>query len=94
MSPALNADLEIGGWDRIQDQVEARLINQAAMTQYFDGLAGQGVLFMNAAWTFTEIEWLPDRRQRERRLGRVQRAHRALWRPMTRRVIQRLAERG
>jgi len=93
MNPALNADLNISGWDTIQGQVGAHLTNQAAMTQYFDGLAGQGVLFMNAAWTLTEIEWLADPMQRKRRLGRVQRAHRALWHPMTRRVIERLADR-
>jgi uracil DNA glycosylase len=92
MNHNLGADRDIHGWNTIQDQVGARLTDQAAMTQYFDGLAGQGVLFINAAWTFTEIEPHPNPRERARRLGRVQRAHRALWRPVTRKVIEQLAK--
>lgn len=92
MNQNLEADRDFRGWNTIQGQVGARLTDQAAMTQYFDGLAEQGVLFMNAAWTFTEIEPLPNPKEHARRLGRIQRAHRALWRPLTRRVIERLAE--
>jgi uracil DNA glycosylase len=92
MNQNLRADQDIHGWNIIQGQVGARLSDQAAMTHYFDGLAAQGVLLMNAAWTFTEIAPPLDPRERARRLGRVQRAHRALWRPVTRRVIRQLAE--
>ena len=90
MEPDLRADQDITGWDIIAERVEEHLANQAAMTDYFDWLAGQGVLFLNTAWTFTEIEPHPDRAERERRLARVQRAHKALWRPVMLRLIEAL----
>ena len=93
MDPALEADRGIRGWDTIRGEIGARLTDQAAVMRYFDGLAGQGVLFLNAAWTFTEIEWHLDAGERKRRSDRVQNAHRALWRPVTSRVINRLAAR-
>lgn len=91
MAPARRADRGIHGWGAIRAEVAAHLNDRAAMTQYFDGLAEQGVLFLNAAWTFTEIEHHPDREERKRRRARLQNAHRALWRPVTERVIGQLA---
>jgi len=94
MDPGLHADQNGAGWNLIREQVEARLHDQAMMEHYFDGLTDQGVLFLNAAWTFTEIEWHPDAGERRRRRDRVQNAHRALWRPVMERVIDRLASRA
>lgn len=93
MDPELQADQDSAGWNLIREQVGGRLHDQAAMEHYFDGLTEQGVLFLNAAWTFTEIEWHPDAGERRRQRDRVQNAHRALWRPVTERVIDRLAAR-
>lgn len=84
------ADQNPAGWTLIQARVEAHLPDQAAMERYFDGLAGQGVLFLNAAWTFTEVEPHPASAERRRRLARAQRAHRALWRPVMLRLIEAL----
>ncbi len=94
MDPALQADQNRVGWNLIREQVEEHLHDQAAVEHYFDGLTEQRVLFLNAAWTFTEIEWHPDAGERKRRRDRVQNAHRALWRPVTERVIARLAVRN
>lgn len=51
----------------------------AVIRDRFDRLAEQGVLCLNAAWTFTE----PDHKS----------AHRRLWKPVTAYLLQRLVER-
>ncbi len=63
------------GWDTIRAELAL-----PSMAEMFDGLAAQGVLFINAAWTFT---------------GKGQRhlnAHLGLWRPVNCLMIQRLLE--
>lgn len=50
------ADQNPAGWTLIHARIEAHLPDQAAMERYFDGLAGQGVLFLNAVWTYAEVE--------------------------------------
>lgn len=56
MDPELQAAQDSAGWNLIRKQVRGRVHDQVAMEHYFDGLTVQGVLFLNAAWTFTEIE--------------------------------------
>lgn len=83
-----NADRNDAGWTRIRDRVTWHLPNQEAMTDYFDHLAREhGVLFLNAAWTFTQIADHPVHRVRKSRRNKVQRAHRALWRPIMQRIL-------
>ncbi|MFC3058491.1 uracil-DNA glycosylase family protein [Paenirhodobacter populi] len=92
VEPDLQVDQNAAGWNLIRQQVRERLPNQRAIAGYFDTLAAeQGVLFLNAAWTFTDVRGDHDARARERLRGRVQRAHQALWRPVTLRLIERLA---
>lgn len=93
MNPALQADQNGAGWNLIRERVDEYFHDQEKMEHYFDGLTEQRILFLNAAWTFSEIEPHPDRKERERRLARTQRAHRALWRPVTDRIIGQLAAR-
>ena len=50
---------------------------RAAMSGFFDNLANQGVLFVNAAWTRT--------------LKEAMGAHQDLWRPVTEHLIRQLA---
>ena len=93
MEPEVPVDQNNAGWEMIRERVNGHLADQAAMKRYFDGLARQGVLFLNAAWTFTEIEPHPDQKEKKRRLRRAQKAHRDLWRPVMLKLIEGLSAR-
>ncbi|MFC3059956.1 uracil-DNA glycosylase family protein [Paenirhodobacter populi] len=87
------ADENASGWSLIRDDADQYFSETEAMTMYFDRLAEEGVLFLNAAWTFTESAPLPSKKELKYRRDRIQRAHAALWKPVTLRLIKRLAER-
>lgn len=78
-APAPQGDRNDDGLIRLEAQIREHLPDQTAMTHYFNGLERQGVLFLNAAWTFTDSEHRG--------------AHRALWQPVTLRLIENLAAR-
>jgi uracil-DNA glycosylase len=91
MQPALRADANDAGWNDVVDEVTGLLTNRVDMTRYFDGLAAQGVMLINAAWTFTEVEDHQDPKVTKRRRRQAQRTHQALWRPVMQRLIEQLA---
>lgn len=78
-APAPQGDRNGDGRIGLEAQIREHLPDQTAMTRYFNGLERQGVLFLNAAWTFTDKEHRG--------------AHRALWKPVTLRLIENLAAR-
>jgi len=79
-------------WAVVRNSVARHLPDRASMTRYFDRLAGQGVLFLNVAWTFTEFARDPEI-TRKKQMSRIQSAHQALWHPVTKGLIERLAAR-
>jgi uracil-DNA glycosylase len=62
-----------------------------AMSSYFNDLATQGVLFMNAAWTRTSKDKSADEKERIRKDRKNKSAHQKIWRPLTGRLIENLA---
>lgn len=77
LQSALQAPPNGDNWNSIRERVVEHLPDQPAMTRYFDGLAGQGVLFLNVGWTFTHL----DHRK----------AHYDLWQPVNERLLQDMA---
>ena len=92
--PGIIPDQNDEGWRHIRDRAAPHLPDREAMTGYFDDLAQEhGVLFLNAAWTFTPVAGEPEAEEKRRRRERTQRAHRALWKPAMQRLIKNQAAR-
>lgn len=47
---------QAGQWPEIRRQIQFEGLALPALADYFDALAGRGVLFVNAAWTYTRLE--------------------------------------
>ncbi|RAP41938.1 hypothetical protein BYZ73_08305 [Rhodovulum viride] len=86
-NPGLNADQNDTGWQEIREEVTAQLANRQAMTAYFDRLAAQGVLFLNAAWTCSAVPVGLPKTEKDR----ISSAHRVFWRPVMQKLIADLA---
>lgn len=70
-----NALFKTGGW---QELISAHDFRMPAQHTFFGNLANQGVLFMNAAWTYTRKT--------------DQKAHLDLWRPVVHQLFQSLSQ--
>lgn len=66
-----------GSWPQVRRLIEDGHLEFPEITDYFDALVGQGVLFVNAAWTHT----------RSSDIG----AHLSLWQPVLYHLLQKLA---
>ena len=67
-----------GSWPEVRRQIRDGELVFPALSDYFITLAGQGVLFVNAAWTRTADEHLV--------------AHRSLWKPVLDYMLGKLAQ--
>lgn len=66
-------------WPTICRKMAEDAIETPVMADYFNGLAAQGVLFVNAAWTFTE----PQHKK----------THLEVWKPVMRHLLDHLVQR-
>lgn len=69
---------QAGQWPEVRRQIRFEGLALPALSDYFDTLAGSGVLFVNAAWTFTRPEDLS--------------VHLDLWRSTQKHLLSKLAE--
>ncbi|MCC5972359.1 MAG: hypothetical protein JJU15_20695 [Pararhodobacter sp.] len=67
-------------WDRIRSRLQANQLVMPGIQEFFDHLAVQGVLCVNAAWTYSG--------------SRLLKLHLALWRPVMIFLLQALANRA
>ena len=76
--PGLGASEEADDWDRVCDAIRRRVIPSPATPAYFDHLATEGVLSVNAAWTFTGKD------------DAMKRAHLRIWKPVMKHLLRKL----
>lgn len=92
--PGINAEQNAVAWNDFRDRAAQQLRDREAMTSYFDDLEDRdGVLFLNAAWTFTPVAGEHEANETKRRRDRIQNAHRALWKPVVQRLLANIAAR-
>ncbi|WP_271882074.1 uracil-DNA glycosylase family protein [Phaeobacter italicus] len=77
--PDLGISEEDDDWDSVRDAMRKEVIAPPATPAFFDAMAAQGVLFVNAAWTFTST----DRAQKK--------AHLRIWKPVVNHLLRNLA---
>ncbi len=65
-----------GRWPVVRREIRSNHLRIPPLSEYFDGLTDQGVLFVNAAWTYTRGEDLEH--------------HLSLWRPVMRFLLSQL----
>jgi uracil-DNA glycosylase len=76
--PGIGASEEADDWGRVCDAIRRRVIPSPATPAYFDHLAEEGVLSVNAAWTFTGTD------------DAMKRAHLRLWKPVMKHLLRQL----
>lgn len=76
--PGLGISEEQDDWERVCEEIREETIAPPAAPAFFDALAAQGVLCVNAAWTFT------DRTKAEKA------AHLRVWKPVMTHLLRRL----
>jgi len=88
-----NRDTQYLEWSLIREEMNDYFDSQDKMTRYFNNLARQGVLSVNAAWTISAVEDVGVEHGILDLKGKVQKVHRDFWRPVMQRLIEKQAER-